>query len=65
MERGSYLYAADGVLSVRPSGGHVHTALGNEWREAAIALNSSLDNPTIPELLPLYQSALLLPPEDR
>ena len=65
MERGSFFYAADGGLSVRPTGGQVHRAVGPEWRDAALALNSNLDNPTIQQLLPLYQSALLLPPEQR
>ena len=65
VERGSFLYAADGGLQVRPTGGDVHEAVGAEWHDAAIAMNRNLDDPVVCELLPLYQSGLLVPPEDR
>jgi hypothetical protein len=65
VERGSFLYAADGRLQVRPSGGDVHEAVGAEWRAAAVAMNRNLDDPVVRELLPLYQSGLRLPPEER
>ena len=65
MERGSFLYAADGGLRVRPTGDDVHDAIGTEWRDAALAMNPNLDNPVVRELLPLYQSGLLLPPGQR
>ena len=65
MERGSFLYAADGGLQVRPTGGDAHEAVGTEWRDAAVAMNRNLNDPVISELLPLYQSGLLLPPGER
>ena len=49
MERGSFLYEANGP----------------EWRDAGLALDGNLDNPAFRELLPLYQAGLLLPPEER
>jgi hypothetical protein len=65
VEHGSFLYAADGMLQVRPAGGVVHEAVGNEWRDAAVAMDRNLDIPVVRELLPLYQSGLLLPPEEQ
>ena len=65
MERGSFLYAADGGLQVRPTGGDVHEAVGTEWHDAAMAMDPNLDNPVVRELMPLYQSGLPLPPGER
>jgi hypothetical protein len=65
MEHGSFLYAADGGLRVRPTGGEVHEAVGPEWHDAAVAMDSGLDHPVFRNLMPAYQSGLLLPPEER
>jgi hypothetical protein len=65
MERGSFFYAADGGLRIRPAGGVAHDASGGEWREAGLALNPNLDNPTSARLAPLYHSHLLVPPDER
>ena len=47
MDRGSFFYAADGTLRVRPFGEEAHDARGHEWREAGLALNPSLGDPTL------------------
>jgi hypothetical protein len=65
MERGSFLYAADGRLIVRVPGVESREAIGPEWREAAVAMNPALDNSAIAHCAPLYVSQLLVPPEDR
>ncbi len=65
MDRGSFLYAADGTLRVRPAGGEAHDAQGEEWREAGLALAPSLGNPALTKLGPLTCAALLLSPEER
>ena len=63
MQRGSFFYAADGRLRVRPDGGDAHDAVAHEWREAGLALNPNLENPKIAKLVPY--SGLLRPPEER
>jgi hypothetical protein len=65
MDRGSFLYAADGTLRVRPVGGEAHDARGQEWREAGLALNPSLGDPALTKFAPLNCAVLLLSPEER
>jgi hypothetical protein len=65
MDRGSFLYAADGTLRVRPVGGEPHDAQGQEWREAGLALKPSLGEPAPTKLVPLICAVLLLSPEER
>jgi hypothetical protein len=65
MDSGSFLYAADGTLRVRPDGGEAHDARGQEWREAGLALDPSLGDPVLTKFAPLISAALLLSPEER
>ncbi len=65
MDRGSFLYAANGTLRVRPAGGEAHDARGQEWREAGLALAPSLGDPARTKYGPLVCSVLLLSPEER
>jgi hypothetical protein len=67
MDRGSFLYRADGALRVRPVGDEPHDAQGREWREAGLALNPSLGNPVLTRFgpLPLPGAVLLVSPEER
>ncbi len=67
MDSGSFLYTADGALRVRPVGGEAHDALGEEWREAGLALNPSLGEPVLTRFGPLTLpgAVLLLSPDER
>ncbi len=65
MDRGSFLYAADGRLRVRPFGGEAHDARGQEWREAGLALNASLGDPIFAKFVSLQCTVLLRSPEER
>ena len=67
MESGSFLYAADGTLRVRPVGEEAHNAQAQEWREAGLALNPSLGEPVVTRFgpLPLPGAVLLLSPDER
>jgi hypothetical protein len=65
MDLGSFFYAADGTLRVRPFGEEAHDARGHEWREAGLALNPSLGDPALTRFASLLCTGLLQPPEDR
>jgi hypothetical protein len=65
MDSGSFLYTAEGTLRVRPVGGEAHDAQGGEWREAGLALNPILGDPTFTKFGPLPGAVLLLSPDER
>jgi hypothetical protein len=65
MDRGSFLYAADGQLLVRSNGNAVRPASRHEWAAAALAMNPALDNPHVMRFVPDFVQQLLLPPGER
>jgi len=65
MDRGSFFYAVDGTLRVRPFDGDAHDARAEEWREAGLTLNPSLIDPAPATFVSLICTDLLRPPEER
>jgi hypothetical protein len=65
MDRGSFLYAADGQLLARPEGSTVRPAVREEWAQAALTMNPALDNPHVTRFVPGFIQELLLAPDER